>query len=118
MIWSAFILGLAGSLHCIGMCGPIALLLPIPNGKNRTLGIVLYNLGRITTYGIFGAILGGVGSLFFIAVGQQYVSIVLGSLLIVFTSLYFSGKLNFSRFNPFQKFISSLKVNLGIYLNF
>jgi len=113
MIWSAFILGLAGSLHCIGMCGPIALLLPIPNGKNRTGGIVVYNFGRITTYGILGAILGGIGSLFFLAGWQQYLSIVIGSLLILFTYFYFSGRLNLTQFNPFRKFINSLKSNLG-----
>ncbi|NNK40536.1 MAG: sulfite exporter TauE/SafE family protein, partial [Winogradskyella sp.] len=29
MLLSAFILGLLGSLHCVGMCGPIAFMLPV-----------------------------------------------------------------------------------------
>lgn len=57
---SAFILGLVGSLHCIGMCGGIAVGLGCST-KNRITTItrqLLYNLGRIFTYGFIGAISG------------------------------------------------------------
>ena len=58
MIWSAFILGLAGSLHCLGMCGPIALIIPTGIGKNKWLSLFLYHLGKIITYLIIGAFFG------------------------------------------------------------
>lgn len=60
MLASAFLLGLGGSLHCVGMCGPLALALP-GSGRNywedAANGLV-YNLGRITTYGILGFVFG------------------------------------------------------------
>ena len=46
-ILAAFLVGLVGSLHCIGMCGPIAIALPVPNSGNLSFltGRILYNLG-------------------------------------------------------------------------
>lgn len=58
MIWSAFILGLLGSWHCIGMCGPIALMIPGARGKNRLLAILLYHGGKIGAYMLIGALFG------------------------------------------------------------
>ncbi len=56
---SLFFLGLLGSAHCLGMCGPLVLI--IPEGKNRFVSQLLYNLGRITTYTILGAFFGCIG---------------------------------------------------------
>ena len=55
-IIAALILGFLGSFHCVGMCGPIALILPVRHlqGIQRFVGILTYNLGRIFTYGILG----------------------------------------------------------------
>lgn len=85
MILSGFLIGIFGSFHCVGMCGPIALGLP---GKGRAgwkfiWGRILYNLGRITTYSVLGAIAGllGVGARMFQV--QQAFSIVLGILLLL-----------------------------------
>ncbi len=58
MIWSAFILGLLGSWHCIGMCGPIALMVPGSKGKNRIFTLLLYHGGKIVTYVIIGSLIG------------------------------------------------------------
>lgn len=55
-----FLLGLLGSAHCIGMCGPLVLI--IPAGKSRIASQLLYNLGRITTYTMIGLLLGLLGS--------------------------------------------------------
>ncbi len=57
---SLFLLGLFGSAHCIGMCGP--LVLAIPSGSSRLLSQLTYNLGRIVTYTLVGMTLGGLGS--------------------------------------------------------
>ena len=59
MLWSAFLIGLFGSFHCIGMCGPIALALPIQNKSTINLisGRLLYNVGRAITYAVIGAMI-------------------------------------------------------------
>lgn len=79
-LWTAFMLGLVGSLHCAGMCGPLALALPVA-GKTRSdfvLGRLLYNVGRIITYAGIGAMFGLVGQSFALAGFQKWVSLVAG----------------------------------------
>jgi sulfite exporter TauE/SafE len=82
---AAFMLGLVGSLHCAGMCGPIALALPMNNQSwiSRISGGLLYNLGKIITYGLLGTIFGLAGMGFFLGGIQQWVSIILGALMIL-----------------------------------
>ena len=84
-IYAAFLVGLVGSLHCIGMCGPIAIALPVPDSNNLSFftGRILYNLGRVVTYSFLGAVLGLVGSKIALAGAQQVVSIVLGVVIII-----------------------------------
>lgn len=87
MLWTALIIGLSSSLHCAGMCGPIALAM----GGTHTLarsrwvgGRILYNIGRTTTYALLGLIFGILGQGFVWSGLQQGLSIGLGiSLLIV-----------------------------------
>ena len=71
------VLGLFSSLHCVGMCGPIVLALPVHNLtiEQRTLRIIAYHLGRISTYALLGALFGSVGKGLFIAGFQQNISI-------------------------------------------
>lgn len=85
-IAAGFFMGLLGSFHCVGMCGPIALALPVGNaGKWKRLWyILLYNFGRAVTYAFLGALFGIVGAQFFIGGYQQLLSIVLGVLILVF----------------------------------
>ena len=82
---SGFIIGIVGSVHCAGMCGPLALALPVPLGSRAQFvaGRLLYNAGRVLTYALLGAIAGLVGKRLFMAGAQQTVSIVLGVLLLV-----------------------------------
>jgi sulfite exporter TauE/SafE len=54
-----FLLGLLGSGHCIGMCGP--LVAAFPGDCRGTLPHVFYHVGRVATYTSVGALLGGVG---------------------------------------------------------
>jgi len=84
-LWFAFTLGLAGSLHCLGMCGPLALALPAPRDASRfvrALGRLLYNLGRTLTYAFMGLFAGLLGHALQLGGLQQIVSILLGMLLI------------------------------------
>ncbi len=60
---TALLTGLAGSLHCIGMCGPLAMALPVgrlPVGQ-RGLARGLYHAGRVLAYSMLGAVVGTLG---------------------------------------------------------
>jgi hypothetical protein len=78
-------LGFLGSFHCVGMCGPIALALPIGkwDTKDKVLGILLYNFGRVLTYGFLGLLFGAIGKGFSLAGLQQIISITLGVCIII-----------------------------------
>jgi uncharacterized protein len=80
----ALLMGLTGSLHCAGMCGPIIWVMPFQfmSGARKWLGIGLYHLGRISVYALLGVILHSFKGLFDPHV-QQYVSIVLGVALLL-----------------------------------
>jgi sulfite exporter TauE/SafE len=86
MYWSAFVFGLLGSFHCVGMCGPIVLAVP---GKSL-LSKVSYNIGRAVTYTLMGAIIGFVGEGFSFFGWQQALSVAVGvaMLLIVLFTKY------------------------------
>ncbi|MDP2160797.1 MAG: sulfite exporter TauE/SafE family protein, partial [Flavobacterium sp.] len=60
MLYTAFIFGLVSSFHCIGMCGPIAMMLPVDrnNQAKKIVQITLYHLGRLTAYGMLGLFFG------------------------------------------------------------
>jgi uncharacterized protein len=91
MIWTGFIFGLLNSFHCLGMCGPIALSLPVPEHSNRALAVALYNLGRISTYSLIGLLFGAAGEAISIFGFQQYLSIACGIAMLLFIVLPFIG---------------------------
>ena len=78
-------LGFLGSFHCVGMCGPIALALPIGRWStlNKIAGILLYNFGRVFTYAVIGLLFGAIGRGFTMAGLQQAISIILGVGIII-----------------------------------
>lgn len=115
MLWSAIILGLLGSFHCIGMCGPIAFMLPVDrsNSTKKIIQISIYHFGRLLAYSIIGLIFGFVGKSLYIFGLQQQLSIIIGVIMIVvaLTPLHIFNKYNFSK--PIYKIISKVKSALG-----
>jgi sulfite exporter TauE/SafE len=115
MLYSAFILGLISSLHCIGMCGPIAMMLPVDhqNEAKRVTQIITYHLGRLTAYATIGLIFGLLGRGFFLAGLQQNMSIFIGiaMIIVVLVPEKVFSKYNFSK--PVYKVISKIKSSLG-----
>ena len=81
---AAISLGFLGSFHCIGMCGPIAMALPLGRETKfkRVTGGIVYNLGRVFTYGAFGLLFGLLGKAFVIGGYQQILSITLGVIIL------------------------------------
>jgi sulfite exporter TauE/SafE len=94
---AAITLGVLGSFHCVGMCGPIALALPVHHLSNsgKISGLLLYHIGRALTYSLFGAFFGVLGMGVVIAGYQQALSIALG--VIILLGLFLPSS-RFSRF--------------------
>ena len=115
MLYTAFIFGLISSLHCIGMCGPIAMMLPVDRNSptKKATQILTYHLGRLSAYAMIGFLFGLLGKGLFLAGIQQELSIVLGVLmiLVIVVPERFLSKYNFSK--PVFRLISSVKSALG-----
>lgn len=115
MLYSAFFFGLISSFHCIGMCGPIALMLPVErnNPSKKVIQIITYHLGRLSAYATIGFLFGLLGKGFFLAGLQQKLSIFMGIAMIVVILIpeKVFAKFNFSK--PVFKLISKIKTTLG-----
>lgn len=115
MLLTAFIFGLISSFHCIGMCGPIAMMLPVDrdNQAKKVLQILTYHIGRLMAYATIGLIFGLVGRGLYLAGFQQKLSVFIGiaMILIVLIPEKVFAQYNFSK--PVFKVISKIKTNLG-----
>lgn len=114
MLFSAIILGLLGSLHCIGMCGPIAFMLPVDrkNQIKQFFQLMSYHIGRLTTYSLIGLLFGLLGKGFELFNFQQHLSILTGVLMILaitLPSLFKKVKIA----QPITKVIFKVKSALG-----
>lgn len=112
LISAGLMLGVLGSMHCIGMCGPIAL--AIPHKGTTTFSIFseafIYNLGRVFTYSTMGLILGLVGSSFKLAGVQEQLSLIVGLIILLGVII---PKKYYSRLNDTKKisfFVSKIKL--------
>ena len=115
MLYTALIFGLLGSFHCVGMCGPIAFLLPVDRSNNvKKVGqIFLYHFGRIFAYSIIGLVFGLVGKSLNLFGFQQQLSIFIGVLMlaVIFIPQKTYNNYNFSK--PIYRIISKVKSALG-----
>lgn len=110
-LWTGFTLGLLGSFHCIGMCGPIALSIPGQNRSKPTIFFrgIFYNTGRIFTYALLGFGLGILGMGATVAGYQNVLSISLGALIVIFAVFPYVRfpEMVKKPYEKFQKLISS-----------
>lgn len=105
---AAISLGFLGSLHCIGMCGPIALALPVRDSTfmNVLRSSLLYNAGRAFTYAILGLLFGVLGQGFAFAGLQGPLSVAIGMLVFAYLLGTYFGK---RRNMPFANALSPLR---------
>jgi sulfite exporter TauE/SafE len=84
-ILSAYLVGFLGSFHCAGMCGPIALSLPLPQQSLAGVlsGRLLYNSGRVITYSLLGLIVGLIGHSISLSGYQKPLAIGTGILILL-----------------------------------
>jgi sulfite exporter TauE/SafE len=115
MLYTAFLFGLISSFHCIGMCGPIAMMLPVDrnNAAKKVTQILTYHLGRLTAYGSIGFVFGMLGKGFFMAGMQQNLSIFIGVAMIVVILIPEKILANYNFSKPIFKLISKIKTTLG-----
>ncbi|WP_138434335.1 sulfite exporter TauE/SafE family protein [Winogradskyella algicola] len=115
MLYSAFILGLLGSLHCVGMCGPIAFMLPVDrsNSIKKVSQISVYHIGRLLAYSLIGLAFGLVGKSLNLFGVQQQLSIAVGILMIVVVLIPYRTFAKYNLSKPLSKVISKVKSNLG-----
>ncbi|PKO54551.1 MAG: hypothetical protein CVU26_01560 [Betaproteobacteria bacterium HGW-Betaproteobacteria-2] len=93
---AAFLVGLLGGGHCVGMCGGIvgAVTMTLPGSKPKLPFVLAYNLGRIGSYTLAGIIAGAVGaSSFFLehVLPVEKVLYALASMMLVLLGLYLAG---------------------------
>ncbi|GLR17188.1 sulfite exporter TauE/SafE family protein [Portibacter lacus] len=92
MIYVAFTLGLFGSLHCLGMCGPLAFAL-LPGIEERSARnytrIIGYNSGRVASYVVLGLFMGVLSGVINISGIQKPLTLIMGVglILLFFLSL-------------------------------
>ena len=115
MILSSIILGLMGSLHCVGMCGPIAFMLPVDQSNNyKKFGqIFIYHFGRLIAYGIIGLVFGFLGKGLSIFGAQQKLSIAIGITMILVVLIPYKSFNKYNLSKPIYKVISKVKNQLG-----
>ncbi len=117
-IITALTLGLAGSLHCVGMCGPIALALPYnQSDRLRALGsVLLYNGGRVVTYTFMGTFIGLLGKGLFLMGIQTYLSIFFGFALLLVAIFSINVEAKIVSLPGVNKFYNALRQKLGQYI--
>ena len=115
MLYTAFVFGLISSFHCIGMCGPIAMMLPVDrnNQVKKVSQILTYHVGRMTAYASIGLVFGLVGRGLYLAGMQQKLSIFIGvaMILVILIPEKVFARYNFSK--PVFVLISKVKSTLG-----
>lgn len=91
---TAIVLGMASSLHCIGMCGPLSLAMPGGSaaGSKRYLNLLMYQSGRILTYVVIGMMAGMLGRGILLAGYQQALSVIMGLIILIAAVGYHAGK--------------------------
>lgn len=114
-IFAAFSLGILGSFHCLGMCGPIALAIPHSSNDKFTIFVdtLLYNFGRILTYSILGFMFGLLGSGLSLAGLQEKVSLFAGIILLAMLLFPKKYKSSLNNVSFFYKHVGKLKSKLS-----
>lgn len=115
LLWTGFLFGLFGSMHCLGMCAPLIWALPQQKQKRALWwrNKLAYNLGRAATYAFLGLLIGLVGETVSFAGFQQYLSIGTGALMILFL-VFTKGRIPQSfRLKPLNQLVLKVKVRLG-----
>lgn len=112
---AAFTMGILGSFHCVGMCGPLALSLPLSSNSRaaKLWGAFLYNSGRVVTYSCFGLLFGIIGQTAALFHFQQWLSIIAGVLILLFIVLPAKYTMQQKAVSASNIFFTNIRKKLG-----
>ena len=115
LFFVAFMIGIVGSFHCVGMCGPLALSLPLSNNSMaaKFIGALMYNAGRIVTYSFFGLVFGLIGQTAALFNFQQWLSIIIGVVILLFIIVPKKYKMQYSASSYTTGFFTKLRSRLS-----
>lgn len=113
-LFAALTLGLFGSLHCIGMCGPLMLAVPSNTQKRGTflLERIIYHLGKAFTYGLMGAVLGLAGRSMLMDI-QQNLSIILGITILITVAIPLGLQSQLEKLSPLRYIYTFVKTKFS-----
>lgn len=117
-LFPALLLGLAGSLHCVGMCGPLMLALPLDAvGKRQVLRqMLVYHAGRVLTYAALGLLFGLMGKALAVAGLQKTLSIVAGVFMLGMALMAWRFERLVTALPGFGTFAEQVKKRMGYLL--
>ncbi len=110
---SGFLVGIMGSLHCLGMCAPLSMVM---GSKKFLKGKLVYNGGRVVTYAILGLLVGLIGQLIAYGGLQQILSLLAGFFILAFAAMPYLAKRLESGSSQAAKLVSWLKSKMGLYI--
>lgn len=116
---TAITIGIMGSLHCVGMCGPIAMAIPLHNNSKayRYVNTIVYLIGKAITYSFLGIFAGTISQTIVFSGLQQYISIISGALilLVAVLSLTHTSILNTEKLS--YKWVARLKTKFQYFIS-
>lgn len=114
-IWAPLLLGLAGSFHCVGMCGPLVLALPLAAAEKRKVlsQMMVYHAGRILTYALLGILFGLLGKGMAVAGFQKALSIAAGVMMISMAFMTWRFESLLVALPGFAKFTQTVQGRIG-----
>lgn len=117
MLWTAFTIGLFGSVHCVGMCGPIAIAKSTADADRKGIAgrLLLYNFGRTITYVLLGLMVGALGFGAELAGWQSWISIAAGVFLLFVALFSFNVEYHLLRLPALGRWNVWLRGKLGKY---
>lgn len=111
---SAFTIGLFGSLHCLGMCGPLMLVVQQGRPKGQILlETLLYQTGRISTYALVGFLFGSLGWGVHLFGRQRELAIATGVFILIAALFQLDLETPLKRIKLFEKLQTKLRKLFG-----
>ncbi|MCW3092155.1 MAG: sulfite exporter TauE/SafE family protein [Ferruginibacter sp.] len=115
LLFTALTLGMLGSFHCIGMCGPLAFSLPLSSSSDfaKFTGSLLYNVGRVVTYSCLGLLFGLAGKSFSLFGMQQWLSVIAGAAILLFIFIPAKWMARMGTNNLISRYLFAVRSALG-----
>ena len=111
---SGLVIGALGSAHCLGMCGPLALSIPLPQADKKGGAIFLCQLGKTAAYISLGLVIGAIGAGFSFFKWQQVFSIIIGGLMLLFVFKHYVLKRHVNLKLPYARAVQN---QLSLWMN-